>query len=233
MDSKKLLQLALLAGGGWILYTTLFDKKSRIRAIYDQLAACASSAGSAECRALESKLGAELLELLDNGNNVELTAYALSYKESLHPAAAGPPAGAVMATPVLPPVNAVAAPAIVAANNAALVAQHNAEVIAQTQAQGYQGEAVLGRAAANAHWAPEAADFKLNWDEWNYYRTAYNPALPIFAPEDVGLVRNAAGQTDLFTAAQYHALMSSHGLEGLSPGGIRRRVWRRSGRGIY
>lgn len=82
--------------------------------------------------------------------------------------------------------------------------------VQQPVAQIVPADSVLKRAAANAHWAPEAGQFGLNWHQWNWYRSQYNSNLPVYAPEDVG-----ADHTSLITATQYHAMLAAKGLSGL------------------
>ena len=61
--------------------------------------------------------------------------------------------------------------------------------------------------------AAAVASVKLNWHQWNWYREQGAPALPRYAPEEVGMT----GQ-ELITAAQYHEKRIAKGLKGFRPG---------------
>lgn len=77
----------------------------------------------------------------------------------------------------------------------------------------------LARAATNSAWAGEAAGYKMNVHQWNWYRTLYqtsvagnaNPDPNVYSPAMDDITDPNIG----ITAEDYHALLSRKGLSGL------------------
>lgn len=87
----------------------------------------------------------------------------------------------------------------------------NASLLSGWQRAGVNTDLLLGGAASIKSKAGDSGQYRLNWHQWNYYRTAYSAAnglgLPNYAPEDVG----EGDGSKLYTAAEYQAVLTSRG----------------------